>query len=90
MPEKNRPIKSRLHERNRNRDRYDLGALLKCTPALKEFIKPNKLGEDSVDFSNPKAVKSLNQALLKHYYSIDFWDFPDANLCVKIKWLRIS
>lgn len=71
---------SRLHARNKNKDRYDLNALVKVVPELKAYIIPNKLGEDSIDFSQRKAVKLLNQGLLKHYYGINFWEFPDQNL----------
>jgi len=76
--------KTRLHSRNRNRERYDLSALLLVEPELKNYIKPNKYGEDSLDFANPKAVKLLNKALLNHYYGIEYWDFPDTNLCPPI------
>lgn len=71
---------SRLHARNKNKDRYDLNALIKVVPELKAYIIPNKLGEESIDFSQPKAIKLLNQGLLKHYYGINFWEFPDQNL----------
>lgn len=81
---KSNPIKSRLHPRNKNRDRYDLNALIKATPELKEHVKPNKYGDDSVDFSDPRAVKLLNKALLSHYYGIKHWEFPDENLCPPI------
>jgi 23S rRNA (adenine1618-N6)-methyltransferase len=37
-----------------------------------------------VDFANPKAVRALNTALLKHYYGIAFWEFPEQNLCPAI------
>jgi 23S rRNA (adenine1618-N6)-methyltransferase len=76
--------KSRLHARNKNRERYDLAALIASNPELKEFIVLNKHGVDSIDFSNPKAVKVLNKALLHHYYGIKNWDFPDDNLCPPI------
>ena len=76
--------KSRLHPRNKNRDRYDLNALIVANPDLKAFVKSNKHGDDSVDFANPKAVKILNKALLTHYYGIAYWDFPDSNLCPPI------
>lgn len=76
--------KSRLHPRNKNRDRYDLNALIIANPDLKAFVKPNKHGDDSVDFANPKAIKILNKALLNHYYGIAHWDFPDSNLCPPI------
>lgn len=78
--EKNHKEKSRMHPRNKNRERYDLAALIKAYPNLSQYLKPNKLGEDSIDFLNPVAVKLLNQALLKHYYGINNWEFPDENL----------
>lgn len=78
------PIKSSLHPRNKNRERYDLNALVKSNPELATFVKPNKHGDDSVDFSNPIAVKILNKALLNYYYGITNWDFPDENLCPPI------
>ena len=83
-PEKKKIEKSRLHARNRNRDKYDLSALTICNPELKKYIVPNRSGGDSIDFSNPLAVKVLNRALLNHYYGIENWEFPDENLCPPI------
>ncbi|MBT3208931.1 MAG: 23S rRNA (adenine(1618)-N(6))-methyltransferase RlmF, partial [Bacteroidetes bacterium] len=82
--EKNQPEKARLHSRNKNRGRYDLNALTKSTPELKNHLALNKYGIESVDFSNPHAVKLLNTAILNHYYGIKNWDFPDENLCPPI------
>lgn len=82
--EKNRNEKVRLHTRNKNRERYDLSALTQVTPELKDHVTLNKYGVESVDFSNPLAVKLLNTALLNHYYGITNWDFPDQNLCPPI------
>lgn len=76
--------KSKLHPRNKNRGRYDLNALVKKNPQLKAFVKPNKHGNDSIDFANSKAVKELNKAILHYYYGIVYWDFPDTNLCPPI------
>lgn len=76
--------KSRLHNRNRNKERYDLEALLASTPELANYVLPNNYGEDSIDFADPKAVKLLNKAILKHYYGIENWDFPNTNLCPPI------
>lgn len=76
--------KIRLHPRNRNRERYDLTALVETTPELAHYIKPNKYGGQSVEFANPTAVKLLNQALLNYYYGIKHWDFPAENLCPPI------
>lgn len=84
VPGKKQQEKVRLHSRNRNRERYDLEALVTVSPELKKYLKPNKFGEKSVDFSNPVVVKLLNQALLNHYYGIKFWEFPDDNLCPPI------
>lgn len=82
--EKNQQEKSRLHFRNKNREKYDLSALTTSSPELKNYIIPNKFGVKSVDFSNPLAVKILNKALLNHYYGIKNWEFPDENLCPPI------
>jgi 23S rRNA (adenine1618-N6)-methyltransferase len=83
-PEKKKIEKSRLHPRNKNRDKYDLSALTLCNPELKKYIIPNRSGADSIDFSNPLAVKVLNRALLHHAYGIENWEFPDENLCPPI------
>ncbi|MFT4537352.1 MAG: 23S rRNA (adenine1618-N6)-methyltransferase, partial [Saprospiraceae bacterium] len=82
--DKNQKVKARLHARNKNRERYDFSALTISNPELKNYVKPNKFGIDSVDFSNPIAVKLLNKALLSHYYGIKNWEFPDENLCPPI------
>jgi 23S rRNA (adenine1618-N6)-methyltransferase len=76
--------KTRLHPRNKNKDRYDLPTLVIAIPELAAHVKPNKYGEDSVNFSDPVAVKLLNKALLHHYYGIKKWEFPEENLCPPI------
>lgn len=82
--EKNQQEKARLHARNKNRERYDLKALVSANPKLKNHVSLNKFGDESIDFSNPLAVKLLNKALLSHYYGIMNWEFPDDNLCPPI------
>lgn len=72
--------KSQLHPRNKNVNRYDLTALIKVNPDLKSYIQANKFGENSINFSNPKAVKALNIGILDYYYGIKNWEFPDKNL----------
>jgi 23S rRNA (adenine1618-N6)-methyltransferase len=47
-------------------------------------VKLNEYGDESIDFFDPVAVKSLNKALLKHHYKIDFWDVPKNYLCPPI------
>jgi 23S rRNA (adenine1618-N6)-methyltransferase len=82
--EKSTQGQKRLHPRNKNLERYDLDALIEASPALKMHVKPNKYGQSSIDFADPRAVKSLNSAILKHHYGITHWDFPDAHLCPPI------
>lgn len=75
---------SNLHHKNKNNSSYDMEALSAKTPALKEFIFKNKYGNLSIDFSKPKAIKLLNQAILALDYGIENWDFPAENLCPPI------
>ena len=49
-----------------------------------KHVSLNEFGDNSIDFSNPVAVKTLNKALLKYYYGIDFWDIPPNYLCPPI------
>ncbi|MDF2152311.1 23S rRNA (adenine(1618)-N(6))-methyltransferase RlmF [Vibrio sp. CAU 1672] len=76
--------KSGLHERNAHRGRYDFETLLASMPELKPFVVKTPKGEDSINFSEPKAVKMLNRALLAAYYDIGFWDIPEHYLCPPI------
>lgn len=73
-----------MHSRNIHRDGYDFPALVRSFPELEDYMFHNAHGNLSIDFGNPKAVKVLNSALLKHYYGIDYWDFPDQHLCPPI------
>jgi len=77
-------VKTELHPRNRNRERYDLKALQLVEPELKKLVFINKFGNESIDFSSQKAVKILNRAILFHNYGLTFWDFPEENLCPPI------
>lgn len=77
-------IKSRLHPRNKHRERYNFNQLISSSPDLAQHVKPNRYGDESIDFSDPKAVLALNKALLKHYYGIISWDIPDGYLCPPI------
>ncbi|MGB3608356.1 23S rRNA (adenine(1618)-N(6))-methyltransferase RlmF [Psychroserpens sp.] len=67
-----------------SKDRYNFTELVACNPALAQFIQLNPLGKETIDFSNPKAVKALNTTLLKKNYKVDYWEFPDAHLCPPI------
>jgi 23S rRNA (adenine1618-N6)-methyltransferase len=76
--------KSELHVRNKHRSRYDFEQLIAVYPELKQFVSINKFNVETIDFTNPLAVKTLNQALLKKYYRIENWDIPQNYLCPPI------
>ncbi|MGE0088377.1 MAG: 23S rRNA (adenine(1618)-N(6))-methyltransferase RlmF [Bacteroidales bacterium] len=76
--------KTRLHPRNKHRERYDFRLLIESCPELAQFVKLNLYNDESIDFSDPEAVKMLNKSLLKQYYSIDYWDIPEGYLCPPI------
>lgn len=73
-----------LHPRNRHTSRYDFQELSNSLPELKKFVLKNKYNDESIDFANPDAVKSLNRAILKHFYNINNWDIPKNYLCPPI------
>lgn len=76
--------KTRLHPRNRHRDRYDFKRLIQACPELAPYVQPNIHGNESIDFALPEAVKWLNTALLKAFYNIRYWDIPPGYLCPPI------
>ncbi|TDQ07706.1 23S rRNA (adenine(1618)-N(6))-methyltransferase RlmF [Pedobacter metabolipauper] len=76
--------KTSLHPRNKHRFRYDFPELIKSQPELQAYVSVNAYGDQSIDFSNPEAVKTLNKALLSHFYEISYWDIPANYLCPPI------
>ncbi len=73
-----------LHDRNKHKAKYDFPELVATLPELKEFVRINNFGYESIDFADPDSIKVLNKALLKHFYSIDNWDIPQGYLCPPI------
>lgn len=78
------PEKENLHPRNSHRAGYDFKQLSKSSPELKRFVSLNQYNDESIDFSDPNAVKALNKALLKYFYGVDHWDIPEGYLCPPI------
>jgi len=76
-------LKTELHPRNRHRGLYDFQQLIQSCPDLANFVRVNDYGNESIDFADPKAVKTLNKALLKSFYNI-VWDIPEPFLCPPI------
>src|SRR5258708_22168599 len=83
-PNQKLPEKENLHPRNSHRAGYDFKQLGKSSPDLKAFVYLNQYHDESIDFSNPDAVKALNKALLKYFYGVDHWDIPEGYLCPPI------
>ncbi|UPR34203.1 23S rRNA (adenine(1618)-N(6))-methyltransferase RlmF [Vibrio cyclitrophicus] len=73
-----------LHPRNQHTARYDFELLVSALPELKEHLIKNPVGEDTINFSDPLAVKLLNKALLAHHYGVKHWDIPAGYLCPPI------
>jgi 23S rRNA (adenine1618-N6)-methyltransferase len=78
------PVKKGLHPRNANRFNYDYKALVESCPGLAPFMQKNRYGNESVNYSDPVAVRMLNRALLMHFYGIEYWDIPENYLCPPI------
>lgn len=76
--------KNELHPRNKHRSQYDFKQLIKTCPELSKFVSINKYNNESINFSDPEAVKVLNKTLLKHFYGIKNWSIPKNYLCPPI------
>lgn len=74
------PEASGPHPRNRHQGRYNLPALVKAVPELRQFVVQRR-GDSTVDFSDQRAVLALNRALLAQWYGIRGWNLPAAALC---------
>jgi len=84
MKTENNSQKDNLHPRNLHRSQYDFKKLISNCSELKAFVSINKHGIETIDFSNPIAVKTLNKALLQTYYDLEFWNIPKNFLCPPI------
>ncbi|WP_028864872.1 23S rRNA (adenine(1618)-N(6))-methyltransferase RlmF [Psychromonas aquimarina] len=73
-----------LHPRNLHQGSYDFTRLTAACPALNPFVTVNPKGQATINFSDPQAVLLLNQALLKCFYDVDFWQIPEGYLCPPI------
>ena len=93
MKAKSNTEKTNLHPRNLDRFGYNFEQLINVSPDLQQFVAINEHHIDSsdseqakqtIDFSNPDAVKALNKALLINHYDIQDWDIPANYLCPPI------
>jgi 23S rRNA (adenine1618-N6)-methyltransferase len=85
-PEKKKSpaTESKMHPKNKHREKYDFNELIAAIPELEKFVRPNEYGDKSIDFSNGEAVKLLNKAILSSSYEIKNWDIPQGYLCPPI------
>ncbi|WP_319370459.1 23S rRNA (adenine(1618)-N(6))-methyltransferase RlmF [uncultured Ilyobacter sp.] len=81
---KNINKKGELHPNNPHKGRYNFKLLIKNLLELKIYLRKNPRGEETIDFSDSRAVILLNKALLKTYYNIENWDIPRGFLCPPI------
>jgi 23S rRNA (adenine1618-N6)-methyltransferase len=87
MPEdkkEHQKIKSQLHPRNKHRERYDFKALIRICPELAPYVIQNKYNDETINFFDSNAVKTLNRALLIYHYDIQYWNIPENYLCPPI------
>lgn len=68
------------HPRNRHQGRYNLPALVRAYPELRQYVVQRR-GDSTVEFSDQRAVLALNRALLAQWYGIRRWELPAAALC---------
>ncbi|MDI1256010.1 MAG: 23S rRNA (adenine(1618)-N(6))-methyltransferase RlmF [Flavobacterium sp.] len=76
--------KTNLHPRNTHRSGYDFALLTRVSSELEKYVNVNEFNRETIDFSNPEAVKALNKALLLADYDIHDWDIPQNYLCPPI------
>jgi len=93
MKPKPTSVKTTLHPRNPHRFTYDFEKLTTSLPDLQKFVftnehsigsNDNEQANQTIDFSNPDAVKALNKAILITDYDIKNWDIPQNYLCPPI------
>ncbi len=76
--------KVNLHPKNAHRFGYDFERLIATNPDLNQYVLINEFNTQTIDFSNPDAVKSLNKSILMQDYGIINWDLPKDYLCPPI------
>jgi len=59
---------------------YNFEVLIDNYPKLQPFVFKNKYGNLTINFSEAKAVRALNTAILKVDYGINYWQFDYNNL----------
>ena len=63
-----------------HKNNYNFEVLIDTYPKLQPFVFKNTYGDLTIDFSQAKAVRALNTAILKADFGINYWQFDDNNL----------
>ena len=84
MKEKITTEKINLHPRNSHRLGYDFDKLIQTNSELNQYVFVNEHQIQTIDFSNPDAVKSLNNSILMMDYDTQNWSLPQDYLCPPI------
>jgi len=69
-----------LKSAKEHKNNYNFEVLIDTYPKLQPFVFKNTYGNLTIDFSEAKAVRALNTAILKADYGINYWQFDDNNL----------
>jgi 23S rRNA (adenine1618-N6)-methyltransferase len=69
-----------LKSAKEHKNNYNFEVLIETYPKLQPFVFKNTYGNLTIDFSEAKAVRALNTAILKADYGINYWQFDDNNL----------
>lgn len=77
-------LKTNLHPRNLDREGYNFEQLSAVNPELSQHVFVNEYQTQTINFSDPLAVKALNKALLAFHFNIKNWDIPAQYLCPPI------
>ena len=65
-----------MHPHNPYINSYNLKYLADNYPTLKDHLILNPLGKETIDFSNPQAVYTLNKALLLTDFGLEAYNLP--------------
>lgn len=73
-----------MHPRNRHQGKYDFAQLVESCPELVSLLIQKPDGNATIDFTDAKAVRVFNRALLRSQYGVQHWDLAEGYLCPPI------
>lgn len=73
-----------MHPNNPFNKDYNFDELIEVFPSLEHFVFINKYNNKTIHYADNQAVKALNTAILKKFFGLEYWNFPEDNLCPPI------